>query len=1360
MAPPSPPPPGRPSFSDAPHVDRDTLDVSDELLPVRFTWETDADGAFAMLSPEFEEAVGAHPGQYEGLMPDYVLDLLPADRRRLVAAFDRGERFSDRKVAWGVRTARLRVPVTFSGVPRYENGAFMGFRGHGSVQLADAVFDESAGLVPRMRDGAEPDEASPLDPASHRTSENEEPPKRLTEDERRAFDEIGTTLRDRAGTPVKTEGKPPTSFADDERDAPATAEASPEVGGGARTDAGDADAGGSDAPDRAHIEPSGAGTPPFAVGDAREHDAQGYDGQKGSEREDGERIVKGTDGDGRDEGNETTLAVETTPIIDSAPIADTTSASAPLDTRRRYDRSPPSFPPSSSKGAGQGGEERGQTGPGRPRAMSGLAPSRPRLKAQSQVRRSGRRVAARAAIPMRRSTDRPVGDGAVDTRTEPPSTTRFGGKARETSLTHIEDVSLAADRPNAGLADGSDTAKQANAPALAAESSVLADVVEASTSEEDMPPSEGVGEDRTSDRIDTTVPSAENEGAQNEQAGSDARPDDVTANGDASRITTPSDGFERSRTVASPSKQGEDRRTLSRRPPPARVSGSGTTIPFRSRARTRLFGFTQERAASDRPAGTDGSAEQREQGTEATEPQAAERAPNGAESMVRAEQNDIASRMETSTELQSLPPRERPSEAYKRRLAAMTRRRYAASGTQTAPSKTSSPGIPAPTAPLPTVPAYRNAAEEIEREGTGSVPGDSSVNTREVPRPAASPATIAALDRVRRAAEGGSSSGDAVAEAELAPISSPHDRADGIAPASSHDGEEPLDDTTTQDGTTTEDEASDDRLIESDDSPDDEARSDENRREEGSGNASFDIGGAAPAIEDGDEADDDRPLVRTPPPVDTTLLGRLPVPVLVQNAKGLLYANPPFLKLTGYATLDELTKAGGMEVLFDSTILPGSADATGEPMRLQRADGTRRPVSAQMQTVPWTSDEGESEGAFLLTVRAADDRGRPLPDMPDEVMPGAIEDRLVSLNAVLDEATDGVVFLDADRNIRSLSRSAAALLGYSGEEIRGRSFAVLFAPESQRAALDLIGSMGGKGPRRRSGIELTGLTVADDEVPLFVTVGALRDEGGFCAVLRDVSDWRRAENELRAARDEAEAASREKSRFLTRVSHEIRTPLNAIIGFAEVMAEERLGPVSNQRYREYLADIRSSGRHVLDLVNDLLDIAKIEAGRDDLRFEAVDVNSELEDAVSILQLQATEGRVIVRTALNPMPPVVADKRSVKQIAINILSNAIRYTEPGGQVIVSTKLTDEGVTARIRDTGVGMSQDDIDRALEPFAQAPSRSESMARRSRAGTGLGLPLSKAMAEANRAHFTLSSVRGRGTLVELRFPKDRILD
>ena len=256
-------------------------------------------------------------------------------------------------------------------------------------------------------------------------------------------------------------------------------------------------------------------------------------------------------------------------------------------------------------------------------------------------------------------------------------------------------------------------------------------------------------------------------------------------------------------------------------------------------------------------------------------------------------------------------------------------------------------------------------------------------------------------------------------------------------------------------------------------------------------------------------------------------------------------------------------------------------------------------------------------------------------------------------------------------------------------------------------------------------------------------------------MLRDITPWKKAETDLLEAKRAAEQASAQKSDFLAKISHEIRTPLSAIIGFAEVMIEERFGPVGNERYLEYLRDIHASGGHVISLINDLLDLSKIEAGRFDLTFVSVDVNEIVARSVALMQPQASGSRVVVRTALaNRLPRVVADERSLRQIVLNLLSNAVKFTDPGGQVIVSTALTDRGeVAIRIRDTGIGMTEKEIEIALEPFRQLAT-----ARRA-GGTGLGLPLTKALIEANRASLSIRSARDAGTLVEVTFPTNRVL-
>jgi signal transduction histidine kinase len=272
-----------------------------------------------------------------------------------------------------------------------------------------------------------------------------------------------------------------------------------------------------------------------------------------------------------------------------------------------------------------------------------------------------------------------------------------------------------------------------------------------------------------------------------------------------------------------------------------------------------------------------------------------------------------------------------------------------------------------------------------------------------------------------------------------------------------------------------------------------------------------------------------------------------------------------------------------------------------------------------------------------------------------------------------------------------------------------------------------------------------------------MTIGKLPGDSGYCAVVRDITQWKRAEEELTQARALAERASSQKTDFLARVSHEIRTPLNAIIGFSELMIDERFGPVTNDRYRDYLRDINRSGNHVLDLVNDLLDISKIEAGQQEMEYEAVSLNDTLAETVAMMQPQANRERVIIRSSFaSKLPEVVADLRSVRQIALNVLSNAVRYTQAGGQVIISTAYEPSGdVVMRVRDTGVGMTQAEIEQALKPFKQI----NSLKRARGDGTGLGLPLTKAMVEANRARFTINSTPGEGTLVEVAFPSTRVL-
>jgi signal transduction histidine kinase len=248
-----------------------------------------------------------------------------------------------------------------------------------------------------------------------------------------------------------------------------------------------------------------------------------------------------------------------------------------------------------------------------------------------------------------------------------------------------------------------------------------------------------------------------------------------------------------------------------------------------------------------------------------------------------------------------------------------------------------------------------------------------------------------------------------------------------------------------------------------------------------------------------------------------------------------------------------------------------------------------------------------------------------------------------------------------------------------------------------------------------------------------------------------------AEAELRNAKRETQKAAAAKAEFVAKISHEIRTPLNAMTGFAELMMAERFGPIGNERYRQYLKDIHGAGSHVVALLNDLLDLSKVETGKLDLSFGNVSVNELTQQCVGIMQPQANRARIIIRTSLTQaLPQVVADERTLRQIVLNLISNSIKFTGPGGQVIVSTALSDSHeVVLRVRDTGAGMSETDIEAALEPFRQVATAGSWGS----GGSGLGLPLTKALAEANRANFNIKSAPNAGTLVEIAFPPSRVV-
>ena len=256
---------------------------------------------------------------------------------------------------------------------------------------------------------------------------------------------------------------------------------------------------------------------------------------------------------------------------------------------------------------------------------------------------------------------------------------------------------------------------------------------------------------------------------------------------------------------------------------------------------------------------------------------------------------------------------------------------------------------------------------------------------------------------------------------------------------------------------------------------------------------------------------------------------------------------------------------------------------------------------------------------------------------------------------------------------------------------------------------------------------------------------------------REVEKHRATEAKLRRAKDDAERADRAKSAFLANTSHELRTPLNAIIGFAEVIRSETFGPIDNPRYLEYLKDIYDSGRHLLRIINDILDLSKIEAGKATLdREEKVDLAAVIEAPVRMMLPQAQAASIRIVLDLEPgLPQVIGSERMLQQIFINLLSNAVKFTPSHGVVTVHAHRTGVGgVVVVIADSGIGMTDADIDLALTVFGQVDN---DLARRY-SGTGLGLPLAKAIVELHRGTLEIDSYPGRGTTVTVTLPRERV--
>jgi PAS domain S-box-containing protein len=360
---------------------------------------------------------------------------------------------------------------------------------------------------------------------------------------------------------------------------------------------------------------------------------------------------------------------------------------------------------------------------------------------------------------------------------------------------------------------------------------------------------------------------------------------------------------------------------------------------------------------------------------------------------------------------------------------------------------------------------------------------------------------------------------------------------------------------------------------------------------------------------------------------------------------------------------------------------------------------------------------------------------------------------------IFDNVHEGIVQVTPEGRVLAINRAGAAIFGFSSPEemlatVTRAGEQLYVNPERRKELLKHLERHGLARDFRSEMRRRDGSTVWVSK-----TLRRVTDESGGLVMIegmfRDVSLQRRNEQQLMLAKEQAEDANRAKSEFLANMSHELRTPLNAILGFSQVLLDEMMGPLGNAKYREYCRDIVQSGEHLLALINDILDMAKVESGKMTLDEEWIDLNESLEAALLLVRERAVSNRIALTKRLpEPSPALWGDMRRLRQVWINLISNAVKFTPQGGSVEIRCELQPDGrLEIAVADTGIGIAEEDIERVQQPFSQVANALS----RSHEGTGLGLSLSRSLVELHGGELFIESRLGEGTTVSVALPPER---
>lgn len=371
------------------------------------------------------------------------------------------------------------------------------------------------------------------------------------------------------------------------------------------------------------------------------------------------------------------------------------------------------------------------------------------------------------------------------------------------------------------------------------------------------------------------------------------------------------------------------------------------------------------------------------------------------------------------------------------------------------------------------------------------------------------------------------------------------------------------------------------------------------------------------------------------------------------------------------------------------------------------------------------------------------------------------DDAILLLASIFDVSEVGIIVTDYTGKVVRVNDSFIRTYGWSRDELINMDFTELVTHDERERArqnhkkfIDTgVRSSGEMKMIRKDGSVANGLFTS-------ATLRLSHNRKFLVTTVMDITLRKQMEQSLRYAKEQADTANRAKSAFLANMSHELRTPLNAIIGFSELMIKGTFGMIENGKYREYLKDIQMSAEHLLGIINEVLDMSKIEAGRLELQEENLSVADLIDSIVRMMDSRIFSSDIrIVTDVPSDLPGLRADHRLFRQVLINLLTNAVKFSSKGGEIRVSAFVAADGaMKVVVADQGIGIRKEKIQQALEPFGQVNATPE-LRESNQQGTGLGLPLSKVMVELHGGYLELDSEYGKGTTVSLTFPAFRVL-